>query len=88
MEATFLSTTREALLVVALASLPPLVAALAIGLVVAIGQALTQVQEQTLGVLARIVAVFGALYLLGYWMASLVTRFGHKVFSEFPAWVR
>lgn len=88
MEATFLSTTREALLVVALASAPPLLAALAVGLLVAIGQALTQVQEQTLGVLARILAVFSALYFLGYWMASLVTRFGQKVFTEFPGWVR
>jgi flagellar biosynthesis protein FliQ len=88
MEATFLSTTREALLVVVLASAPPLVAALTVGLVVAIGQALTQVQEQTLGVLARILAVFGAVYFLGYWMASLVTRFGQKVFTEFPGWVR
>jgi flagellar biosynthetic protein FliQ len=88
MEATFLSTTREALLVVVLASLPPLVAALVVGLVVAVAQALTQVQEQTLGVLARILAVFGALYFVGYWMASLVTRFGHKVFAEFPVWVR
>jgi type III secretion HrpO family protein len=88
MEATFLSTTREALLVVVLASLPPLVAALVVGLLVALGQALTQVQEQTLGVLARILAVFGALYFVGYWMASLVTRFGQKVFTEFPGWVR
>ena len=88
MEATFLSTTREALLVVVLASAPPLVAALTVGLLVAIGQALTQVQEQTLGVLARILAVFSALYFLGYWMASLVTRFGQKVFTEFPGWLR
>jgi type III secretion HrpO family protein len=88
MEATFLSTTREALLVVVLASAPPLLAALSVGLVVALAQALTQVQEQTLGVLARIVAVFSTLYFLGYWMASLITRFGQKVFTEFPGWVR
>jgi type III secretion HrpO family protein len=87
MEATFLSATREALLVVVLASAPPLVAALVVGLAVAIVQALTQVQEQTLGVLARILAVFSALYLVGYWMASFVTRFGQKIFTEFPKWV-
>ena len=88
MEGMFLSTTREALLIVVLASAPPLLAALAVGLLVAIVQALTQVQEQTLGVLARILAVFSALYFSGAWMASLVTRFGQKVLTEFPSWVR
>ena len=87
MEGVFLSTTREALLVVVMASLPPLVAALTVGLAVAVVQALTQVQEQTLGVLARIVAVFAALFVSGSWMASLVTRFAQKVLTGFPAWV-
>ncbi len=87
MEGVFLSTTREALLVVVMASLPPLLAALVVGLSVAILQALTQVQEQTLGVLARIVAVFAALFVAGSWMAALVMRFAQKVLTGFPAWV-
>jgi type III secretion HrpO family protein len=87
MEGIFLSSVREALLVVVMASLPPLVAALVVGLSVAILQALTQVQEQTLGVLARIVAVFVALFVAGSWMASLVMRFAQKVLTSFPAWV-
>ena len=87
MEGVFLSSAREALLIVVLASAPPLLAALVVGLAVAVVQALTQVQEQTLGVLARIVAVFGALYVSGYWMAGLVTRFAQKVLTGFPNWV-
>ena len=87
MEGVFLSSTREALLVVVMASLPPLLAALVVGLAVAVLQALTQVQEQTLGVIARIVAVFAALFVSGSWMASLVTRFAQKVLTGFPAWV-
>lgn len=87
MEGVFLGTTREALLVVVMASLPPLLAALTVGLAVAVVQALTQVQEQTLGVLARIVAVFAALFVSGSWMASLVTRFAQKVLTGFPSWV-
>jgi len=86
-EGVFLSSAREALLIVVLASAPPLLAALVVGLAVAVVQALTQVQEQTLGVLARIVAVFGALYVSGAWMAGLVTRFAQKVLTEFPSWV-
>jgi flagellar biosynthesis protein FliQ len=45
------------------------------------------VQEQTLGVLARIVAVFAALFVAGSWMAGLVMRFAQKVLTGFPAWV-
>jgi flagellar biosynthetic protein FliQ len=86
-EGTFLSAAREALLVTVLASAPPLLAALVVGLAVAVLQALTQVQEQTLGVLARIVAVFVALYLVGSWMAGLITRFAQKIFAEFPSLV-
>lgn len=87
MEGTFLSAAREALLITVMASAPPLLAALVVGLAVAVVQALTQVQEQTLGVLARIVAVFGAVYVVGYWMAGLVTRFAQKIFTEFPSLV-
>jgi flagellar biosynthesis protein FliQ len=85
MEGSFLSAAREALLVAVMASAPPLLAALIVGLGVAVAQALTQVQEQTLGVLARIVAVFLSLYLIGSWMASLVTRFAQKIFTDFPS---
>jgi len=88
MEATFVAAAREALVVAVVVSAPPLLAALAFGLTISIFQALTQVQEQTLGVLGRIVAVFATVYLLGYWMLTQVSRLGHKLFTEFPNWVR
>jgi len=88
MEATFVAAAREALVVAVVVSAPPLLAALAFGLTISIFQALTQVQEQTLGVLGRIVAVFATVYLLGYWMLTQLSRLGHKLFTEFPNWVR
>jgi flagellar biosynthetic protein FliQ len=88
MESTFIAAAREALIVAVTISAPPLLAALALGLTISVFQALTQVQEQTLGVLARIVGVFATLYLLGYWMLSQLTRLGLKLFTEFPGWVR
>jgi flagellar biosynthesis protein FliQ len=87
MESAFLAAAREALLVTAAVSAPPLLAALIVGLVVAVVQALTQVQEQTVGVLGRIAAVFTTLFLAGYWMAEQVSRFAQKIFTEFPNWV-
>jgi type III secretion protein S len=88
METHFLAAAREALLVTVAVSAPPLLAALAVGLTVAVVQALTQVQEQTVGVLGRIVAVFSALFLAGYWMAEQVGRFAQKILTGFPGWVR
>lgn len=88
MEGAFLGAAREALLVTVMASAPPLAFALLVGLAIAVVQALTQVQEQTLGVLGRIGAVFAALFLLGPWMASLVVRLAQRVLTEFPSWVR
>ena len=88
METTFLAAAREALLVTAAVSAPPLAAALVVGLTVAVVQALTQVQEQTVGVLGRITAVFTVLFVAGYWMAAQVGRFAQKIFTEFPNWVR
>ncbi|OFV87606.1 MAG: hypothetical protein A2V74_11265 [Acidobacteria bacterium RBG_16_70_10] len=88
MEGAFLGAAREALLITVMASPPPLIAALLVGLAIAIVQALTQVQEQTLGVLGRITAVFGALFFLGPWMASLIVRLAQRILTEFPNWVR
>lgn len=87
MEGTFVNAAREALLVTVLVSAPPLLAALVVGLAIAILQALTQVQEQTLGVLGRILAVFASLFFLGYWMAGQVQALATKLFTEFPNWV-
>jgi flagellar biosynthesis protein FliQ len=88
MEGAFIGAAREALIVTVMVSAPPLLAALAVGLTLSIVQALTQVQEQTLGVLGRILAVFTALFFLGYWMGAQVSRLAQKIFTEFPNWVR
>ena len=88
MEGTFIAAAREALVVAVVISAPALLAALLLGLTISVFQALTQIQEQTLGVLARIFAVFATIYFLGYWMLTQLTRLGHKLFTEFPNWVR
>jgi flagellar biosynthesis protein FliQ len=87
LEGTFIAAAREALVVAVMISAPALLAALTLGLTISVFQALTQVQEQTLGVLARIFAVFATVYFLGYWMLTQLTRLGHKLFTEFPNWV-
>jgi len=75
MDAALLALGREALLLSLLLSAPPLLAALAAGLVVGVLQAATQIQEPALGVLPRTAAALGALLLAAPWMAARLLRF-------------
>jgi flagellar biosynthesis protein FliQ len=84
----FINAARQALIVTVLVSAPPILAALVVGLSVSVLQALTQVQEATLGTFGKMVAVFATLFFLGYWMMSHISRMAFVIFSEFPNWVR
>lgn len=59
---------------------PLLVIALGLGLLVSIFQATTQIQEQTLAFIPKIVGVFIALVVFGPWMLSHVIGFTHNIF--------
>jgi type III secretion HrpO family protein len=75
MDPILLHLFREAILVVLLVSAPPIGAALAVGLATGVLQAATQIQEPTLGVVPRVVAVFGALAVTSPWIAARILRF-------------
>ncbi len=75
MEPALLHLGREALLVVLAVSAPPLLAALAIGVVTGVGQAATQIQEPTIGVVPRVAAVFLALAVAAPWIGARIVRF-------------
>jgi len=70
-----LQVGREALVVSLLLSAPPLAAALLVGVVTGVLQAATQVQEQTLGVVPRLVAVVVALAVAAPWIGARAARF-------------
>ncbi len=78
---TFILVTREALLLVLTLSAPVLVAALAVGLLVSILQAATQVQEQTLSATPKIVAVVVVLMVTGLWMLRTIAVFAAAMFE-------
>jgi len=81
MTATLLHLTREALALALLVSAPPLLAALLVGLVTGLLQAVTQVQEPALGAVPRIAAVLGALVVAGPWMGGRLARFAGEVLT-------
>ena len=72
---------REALLVALAVSAPPLGAALVVGALTGVLQAATQIQEPTVGVVPRLVAVLGALALAAPWIGAQVARFAGECLS-------
>jgi type III secretion protein S len=84
MDPTLLSLGREALVLVLVVSAPPLAAALVTGLVVGVLQAATQIQDPSVGVAPRLLAVMAALGVSGPWIAAQVVRFAARCLELFP----
>jgi len=79
-EAIFLG--QQALLTIAYVSGPILVIAMAVGVVVALFQAVTQLQEMTIVFVPKIIAVFLMIALLGGWMLEKLVAYGTLCFTS------
>lgn len=75
---------RDALMMVMLVSAPMLGLGLIVGILVSIFQATTQIQEQTLAFIPKIIAVFVAILIFGPWMLSLLVGYTHEIFVSLP----
>jgi flagellar biosynthetic protein FliQ len=73
--------TREALSLVLLLSAPVLLAALVIGLVISILQAVTQIQEQTLSFVPKILGMGGMAILALPWLFTKIADFASVMFG-------
>jgi flagellar biosynthetic protein FliQ len=67
---------------------PLLLSALAIGLIVAILQAATSIQEQTLTFVPKLFVILGALALLGGWMFTSLGEYTAELFRRIPDMAR
>ena len=76
----------EALLLILIMSGPPIIFASIVGLFVAIFQAATQIQEQTLSFAIKMVVVMATVVLMGGWLGSLIYQFAIKIFTNFYKW--
>ncbi|MBK5251284.1 MAG: flagellar biosynthesis protein FliQ [Peptostreptococcaceae bacterium] len=79
---------RDALTTVLLTAGPVLMAALLVGLIVSIFQATTQIQEQTLTFVPKIVAVFFTIMITGPYMLSKLTDFTTQMFTNIATMIR
>jgi flagellar biosynthesis protein FliQ len=65
-------------------ALPLLLVGLVIGLVISIFQAVTQIQEQTLTFIPKIVGMGVVLVVAGPWMLDQVVGYTHELYSQIP----
>ena len=67
---------------------PLLVSSLAVGMLVSIFQAVTQINEQTLSFVPKIVVVVGSLVFLGPWMGQTLVSYTVNALNSLPALAR
>ncbi|MBS1169197.1 MAG: fliQ [Burkholderiaceae bacterium] len=79
-----MSIGRHAIEITLMISAPMLLMALAIGLVVSIFQAATQINEMTLSFIPKLVGVCIALLIAGPWMLTIMLDYMRHVFSSIP----
>ena len=65
-------------------ALPALLAALLVGVAVSVLQAVTSIQEQTLALVPKMLAVMLALVIFFSWMQSTVMHFTQQLFASIP----
>lgn len=84
-EAFVLEVARQAVWLIFLIALPILGAGLVVGLVISIFQAATQIQEQTLTFVPKLIVTFLVIILLLPWIIRLLTNYTTELYSKWAA---
>ncbi len=79
-----MEVAREAMYITMLLAAPLLLSALAVGLIVGIFQAATQIQEMTLSFIPKLLAMAVALMVAGPWMLDVISAFTQRLFADIP----
>ncbi|MFP4483595.1 MAG: flagellar biosynthesis protein FliQ [Spirochaetaceae bacterium] len=76
---------RTGVLQILLLAAPVLGIGMGVGLIVAIFQATTSIQDQTLSFIPKIAAILGALILFGPWMIQTIVQYTRTIMEQIPA---
>ena len=76
--------TNEALYITLAVCGPPIGLSMVVGLLVSLFQAVTQIQEQTLTFVPKMIVIFATLAALGPWLGAVMLRFCETCFEGFP----
>lgn len=75
--------TTESVLIMLIVSAPAIAVSLVLGLAIALFSATTQIQEQTLSFVPKLLAVFAVLAATAGWMGGIIMRFTQLCFTGF-----
>jgi flagellar biosynthetic protein FliQ len=75
---------RHAIEITLMVAAPLLLIALTIGLIVSIFQAATQINEQTLTFIPKLIGIFVALVVAGPWMLTVMLDYMRETFTNIP----
>ena len=81
-EAEIISHASRALLLVLMLSLPPILVAAAVGVVVGLVQALTQIQEQTISFAFKLASIIAVIFMIMGWIGSELLGYAAESFSR------
>lgn len=76
----------QGLLLILILSAPPILISMFFGIIVAVFQAATQIQEQTLSFTIKLVAVTLTLMFLGDWLGAQIMTFSANIFTHIAQW--
>jgi len=82
---TVINIGQQALEVVTLLAAPVLLSALAIGLLIAMFQAATQINEMTLSFVPKLMVVVLVLMLTGPWLLRVITGYTERLIESIPS---
>jgi flagellar biosynthetic protein FliQ len=81
---TVMEIGRQALQMTLVLSGPLLLAALITGLIISVFQAATQINEQTLSFIPKLVVMFITLVVAGPWMLQMMVDYIRRLFESIP----
>lgn len=82
-----INLAQDALWTTLIISAPMLGIGVIVGLIISILQATTQIQEQTLTFVPKVVAILGSILIFGPWMLSEMIRFTENLFNSFRLFI-
>ena len=87
MENYVLAIGKQALYLILILSGPAVLVALIVGLMISLIQATTQIQEQSLTFVPKLIGVFLTLALLGPWLMTQLVTFSRALLEGFPTYI-
>ncbi|MDD4975087.1 MAG: flagellar biosynthesis protein FliQ [Bacteriovorax sp.] len=81
---SYADITHQAIKVALMVSAPMLIGALIMGILVSLFQAVTQINEQTLSFIPKILVIVAALVFFAPWMSDTMTTFTKDLFLSIP----